>query len=84
MSHVMTACTTIIMRHFAPIVSIIADGIGSVLPRCATTTDRCSQPSVATARNVHLISNDRRCEHVPSSPQARNHAIEHCYLEQFP
>ncbi len=80
----MTARTTITMRHFAPVVSIIADGIGSALPRCATTTDRCSRPSVATARNVHLISNARRYAHVPSSPQARKHAIEHCYLEQSP
>jgi hypothetical protein len=77
-------CTAIIMRHFTPVVSIIADGIGSVRPHSATTTDRCSRPSIVTARNVHLISNHRRYAHVSSSSQARKHAIEHRDLEQSP
>ena len=49
-------CTTIIIRHFAPSVSIIADDVESVLSHCATTTVRCSKKSIAISGEARLIS----------------------------
>lgn len=48
-------CTTIIMRHFAPSVSIIADDVESVLSHCATTTVRCSKKPIVISGEARLI-----------------------------
>ena len=77
-------CTTIIMRHFTPVVSIIADDIGSVLPRGATTIVQRSASSIATARKARLISILRRCAHLIPLPQALSQQIGPCDLEQSP
>ena len=66
-------CATIIMRHFIPVLSIIADGIGYVLPRGATNIAQRSARSITTARNGRpistLLSTLRRCV-LMSPPQA--------------
>ncbi|WP_375785007.1 hypothetical protein ACE10Z_36365 [Bradyrhizobium sp. Pha-3] len=54
MSQVMP-CTTIIIRHFAPSVSIIADDVESVLSHRATTTVRCSKKPIAISGEARLI-----------------------------
>ena len=70
-------CATIIMRHFIPVLSIIADGIGYVLPRGATNIAQRSARSITTARNGRpistLLSTLRRCVHLMSPPQAISH-----------
>ena len=77
-------CTTIIVRQFAPSVSIIADDVESVPSHCATTTIRCSKKPVAISGEAHLISTLPRCAHLVSLPHAPSQQIGPCYLEQSP
>jgi hypothetical protein len=77
-------CTTIITRHFTPVLSIIADGIGSVLPRGATTFAQRGASSITTARNARLISTLRRCANLMSLPQALSQQSGPWDLEQSP
>jgi hypothetical protein len=77
-------CTTIIMRHFIPVLSIIADGIGYVLPRDATTMAQRSASSITTARNARLIPTLRRCAPLMSLPQPLSQQSGPCNLEQSP
>src|SRR6202171_4998638 len=77
-------CTTIIMRRFTPVVSIIADAVGSVLPRGAATIVQRSASSITTAQNARLISTLCRCAHLMSPPQALSQQSGPCYLEQSP
>jgi hypothetical protein len=78
------SCTAVIMRHSIPVLSIIADGIGSVLPRGAPTIAQRSASSITTARNACPISNLRQCAHPMSLPQTLNHLRGPCDLEQSP
>jgi hypothetical protein len=77
-------CTTIIIRHFIPVLSITADGIGYVLPRGVTTIAQRSASSTATTRNAHLISTLRRCADLMSLPQPLSQQSGPCSLEQSP
>lgn len=77
-------CTTIIIRHFAPSVSIIADDVESVLSHCATTTVRCSKMPIAISSEAHLISTLPRCAHLVSLPHAPSQQIGPSDLEQSP
>jgi hypothetical protein len=63
-------CTTIIMRRFTPVVSIIADAIESVLSLGATTILRSSKLSIAISGQVRLISTLPPCAHPVSLPLA--------------
>jgi len=76
--------TMIIMRHFAPSVSIIADDVESVLSHCATTTVRCSKKPIAISGEARLISTLPRCAHLVSLPHAPSQQIGPCDLEQSP
>jgi hypothetical protein len=77
-------CTTIIIRHFDPSVSIIADDVESVLSHCATTTVRCSKKPIAISGEARLISTLPRCAHLVSLPHAPSQQIGPCDLEQSP
>jgi hypothetical protein len=74
-------CTTIIIRHSAPSVSIIADDVESVLSHGATTTVRCSKKSIAIFGEARLISTLPRCAHLVSLPHAPSQQIGRCDLE---
>jgi hypothetical protein len=76
-------CTTIIIRHSAPSVSIIAD-VESVLSHCATTTVRCSKKPIAITGEARLISTLPRCAPLVPLPHAPSQQIGPCDLEQFP
>ncbi len=65
-------CTTIIIRHYIPVVSIIADAVESVRPNSATKTIRCSGPSIATACKTLSVSNCRHCATKTSPRQLRS------------
>ncbi len=77
-------CTTIIIRHFAPSASIIADDVEAVLPHCATTTVRCSKKPIAISGEVRLISTLPRSAHLVSLPHTPSQQIGPCDLEQSP
>jgi hypothetical protein len=77
-------CATIIMRHFAPSVSIVADDGESALSHCPTTTIRCSKKPIAISGEARLISTLSRCAHPVSLPHAPSQQIGHCDLEQSP
>jgi hypothetical protein len=77
-------CTTIIIRHSAPSVSIIADDVESVLSHCATTTVRCSKKPIAISGEARLISTLPRCAPLVPLPHAPSPQIGPCDLEQFP
>ena len=77
-------CTTIIIRLSAPSVSIIADGVESVLSHCATTTVRFSKKPIAISGEVRLISTLPRCAHLVSLPHAPSQQIGPCDLKQSP
>ena len=77
-------CTTIIIRHFAPSVSIIADDVESVLSHCATTAVRCSKKPIAISGEARLSSTLPRCAHLVSLPHAPSQQIGPSDLEQSP
>jgi hypothetical protein len=77
-------CTTIIIRHSAPSVSIIADAIESVLSLGATTTLRRSKKPIAISGQVRLISTLPRCAHPVSLPPAPSRQNAPCDREQSP
>ena len=65
-------CTKIVIRHYDPIVSIIADAAESVRPNSAMETIRCSGPSIATARKMLSVSSCRHCATKTSPRQLRS------------
>jgi hypothetical protein len=77
-------CTTIIIRHLAPGVSIVADDVEAVLSHCATTPLRCSKKPIAISGEARLISTLPRCAHLVSLPDAPSQQIRPCDLEQSP
>jgi hypothetical protein len=77
-------CTTIIIRPFAPGVSIIADDVASVLSHCATTTGRCSKKPIAISGEARLISTLSRSAHLVSLLHEPSQQIGPCDLEQSP
>ena len=80
----MPICTTIIMRHFNPIVSIIADGAERALSSCRIPTVRWSRSIIATALEVRHVFNNSRRAHIPSSLSARGQANKRHDLKQSP
>jgi hypothetical protein len=77
-------CTTIIIRHFAPSVSIITDDVEAVLSHCATIAVRCSKKPIAISGEARLISTLPRYAHPVSLPHVPSQQIGHCDLEQSP
>ena len=74
-------CTTTIIRHFAPSVSIIADDVDSVLSHCATTMVRCNKMPIAISSEARLISTLPRRAHLVSLPHAPSQQIGPSDLE---
>lgn len=77
-------CTTIIIRHFTPSVSIITDDVEAVLSHCATIAVRCSKKPIAISGEARLISTLPRYAHPVSLPHVPSQQIGHCDLEQSP
>src|ERR1700687_364851 len=80
----MTICTTIIMRHLNPIVSIIADGAERVLSWRGIPTVRWGRSIIVTANEArHVLNNSRRAR-IHSSLPVRGQPIARHDLEQSP
>lgn len=65
-------CTTIIIRHYDPIVSIIADAAESVPPNSAMKIIRCSGPLTTTDCKMLSVSSCRHCATKTSPRQLRS------------
>jgi hypothetical protein len=80
----MPICTTIIMRHFNPTVSIIADGIERALSSRRIPAVRSVRSIIVTALEARLVFNSGRRARIPSSLPVRGQADERHDLEQSP